>query len=108
MAHIIYQKVSYSRLGFCMASGHNVNYQNVVRSLIFLLFAFALSAGSFAAQTQNPDEYFFDATFGDFTEELDNAREQGKKGVFIFFEMDECPFCHWMKTNVLNQKKVQE
>ena len=108
MAHTIYQKVSYSRLGSCMASGHNANYQTVVRGMIFLLFAFALSAGSFASQTQNPDEHFFDSTFGDFTEELDNAREQGKKGIFIFFEMDECPFCHWMKTNVLNQKKVQD
>jgi len=25
----------------------------------------------------------------------------------LFFEMDECPFCHWMKINILNQPAVQ-
>ena len=33
--------------------------------------------------------------------------KKGKKGILIFFEMDECPFCHYMKTNVLNQPSVQ-
>lgn len=51
-------------------------------------------------------EVIFDETFGDFTEELKHAREQGKAGIFIFFEMDECPFCHRMKTTVLNQQRV--
>ncbi len=49
---------------------------------------------------------FFDSTFGDFTEELELAREEGKKAIFIFFEMDECPFCHRMKTTILNQPEV--
>jgi len=49
---------------------------------------------------------FFDKSFGDFSEELEIAKEEGKKGVFIFFEMDECPFCHRMKTTVLNQPEV--
>jgi thioredoxin-related protein len=49
---------------------------------------------------------FFDETFGDFSEELKHAQEEGKAGVFIFFEMDECPFCHRMKTTVLNQQRV--
>ena len=53
------------------------------------------------------DSTFFDETFGDFTEELTHAREQGKVGVFVFFEMDECPFCHRMKTTVMNQPRVQ-
>lgn len=51
---------------------------------------------------------FFDETFGDFSEELKHAQAQGKAGVFIFFEMDECPFCHRMKTTVLNQQRVIE
>lgn len=58
--------------------------------------------------TRDPYTYFFNETFGDFSEELANAREQGKQGVMIFFEMDECPFCHWMKQNVLNRPAVQE
>ena len=31
---------------------------------------------------------FFDATLGDFTDELKTAKEQGKKGVMLFFEED--------------------
>jgi thioredoxin-related protein len=28
--------------------------------------------------------------------------------MFIFFEMDECPFCHRMKKTVLNQPDIQD
>lgn len=54
------------------------------------------------------DVSFFDQSLGDFSEELTTAREEGKKGIFIFFEMDECPFCHRMKTTILNQPHVRE
>ena len=67
-----------------------------------------MSSLIYAATVKNPDDYFFDSTFGDFSEELATAKEEGKKGIMIFFEMDECPFCHWMKTNVLNQPEVQK
>ena len=49
-----------------------------------------------------------DQSFGDFSEELGNAKEQGKQGILIMFEMDECPFCHRMKTTVLNRSEVQD
>ncbi len=74
--------------------------------LVLILMLFSMS--TYAAKTLSPEEHFFDSTFGDFSEELATAREQGKKGIMIFFEMDECPFCHWMKKNVLNQPDVQE
>lgn len=48
----------------------------------------------------------FDQSLGDFSEELTEAKSQGKKGILLFFEMDECPFCHRMKTTVLNQPEV--
>lgn len=60
------------------------------------------------AATRDPSDYFFEETFGNFQEELDLARQEGKQGVLIFFEMDECPFCHRMKTTVLNQVPVQD
>jgi thioredoxin-related protein len=60
------------------------------------------------AEVRDPGEYFFDQSFGDFSEELSNAREQGKEGILIMFEMDECPFCHRMKTTILNQSEVQD
>ncbi|HKJ75827.1 MAG TPA: thioredoxin family protein [Gammaproteobacteria bacterium] len=65
-----------------------------------------LTASAFGGR--DPYKHFFHETFGDFTEELQRARDEGKEGIFIFFEMDECPFCHYMKQNVLNQRKVQE
>lgn len=51
---------------------------------------------------------FFDETFNDMKEELATAKKDGKKGVLIMFEMDECPFCHRMKTTVLNRGDVQD
>ena len=60
------------------------------------------------AAVRDPGQYFFDQTFGDFSEELANAKEQGKKGILVMFEMDECPFCHRMKTTVLNQSEIQD
>jgi len=74
---------------------------------ILAVLLMVLSVGV-SAQSRDPEQYFFDQSFGDFSEELQTAREQGKKGILIMFEMDECPFCHRMKTTVLNQPKVQE
>ena len=75
-------------------------------NIIIIIMSLSISAMSFAA-SKNPEEFFFDSSFGDFSEELANAKEQGKKGVMVFFEMDDCPFCHWMKKNVLNKPEVQ-
>jgi len=61
-----------------------------------------------AAAGKDPYTHFFNETWGDFSEEIANAKEQGKAGVLLFFEMDECPFCHRMKHTVLNQPEVQE
>lgn len=60
------------------------------------------------AAPRDPEQYFFDQTLGDLTEELAVAREQGKQGILIFFEQEECPFCHRMKQSVLNQSQVQD
>ena len=61
-----------------------------------------------AVPNRDPSEYFFDQNLGDFSEELENAREQGKTGILLFFEQEECPFCHRMKTTVLNRPEVQD
>jgi thioredoxin-related protein len=70
-----------------------------------LLYGFAAQA--FEAP-RDPDEYFFQDTFGNFDEELALAREQGKHGILIFFELVECPFCHRMRETVLNRPEVQD
>ena len=61
-----------------------------------------------ASSPRDPYQYFFEQSLGDLTEELEIAREDEKKGVFVFFEMDECPFCHRMKQTVLNRPEVQD
>lgn len=61
-----------------------------------------------ASSARDPYQYFFQQLLGDLTEELEIARDEGKQGIFVFFEMDECPFCHRMKQTVLNQTEVQE
>jgi thioredoxin-related protein len=72
---------------------------------VALLLMMALPAW---AETRDPMTHFFQPKFGDFQAELDVAKSQGKKGVFLFFEMDDCPFCERMKTTILNQPEVQD
>lgn len=61
-----------------------------------------------AAEERDPDAYFFNETFGDYSEELANAKEQGKRGVLLMFVQQDCPYCQRMRTTVLNQKRVQD
>jgi thioredoxin-related protein len=72
------------------------------------LLLLVLAAITAWAEPRDPAKFFFDSTFGDFSEELARAREEGKKGVLVMFEMDECPFCHRMKTTVLNRPEIQD
>jgi thioredoxin-related protein len=71
---------------------------------LLLLIGFANLQGA----TRDPGSYFFDQSLGNFSDELQMARDEGKTGILIMFEMDECPFCHRMKTRVLNQVEVQD
>ncbi len=78
------------------------------RVLVGWLWYCLLVGTALAQPGRDPDQYFFNETFWDLKEELANAREQGKQGILIMFEMDECPFCHRMRQMVLNQSEVQE
>jgi thioredoxin-related protein len=51
---------------------------------------------------------FFDESFNNMKDELASAKTDGKKGVLIMFEMEECPFCHRMKTTILNRSDIQD
>jgi len=83
--------------------------KNKIQLFAILLFSHLMVSISWAAtDVKDPYKYFFNETWGDLPEELAKAKESGKKGILIFFEEDDCPFCHYMKKNVLNQTKVQE
>lgn len=73
-----------------------------------LIAVFLLCVAPAWADTRDPGTYFFQTTFGDLKAELATAKAQGKKGVFLFFEMDDCPFCARMKSTILNQSSVQD
>jgi len=76
--------------------------------LTSLVLCFTISTSVMAETPRDPYKHFFQETWGDFAEETTRAKAEGKKAIMIFFEMDECPFCHYMKTNVLNQPSVQK
>ena len=76
-------------------------------SVLFLALVLYGQA-AIAAVGRDPYVHFFNETWGNFQEELVKAREEGKKGIMLFFEIDICPFCHRMKRTVLNQPEVQE
>jgi thioredoxin-related protein len=73
--------------------------------LLAVLMLFTLPAW---AETRDPATNFFQPKFGDLQADLQEAKKQGKKGIFLFFEMDDCPFCARMKSTILNQADVQD
>ena len=62
---------------------------------------FFISASCAQAQTS-----FFDTHFQDFSENLQTASDENKAGIFVFFHLEDCPFCHKMRRTVLNQDSV--
>jgi thioredoxin-related protein len=85
-------------------SHYNNRFSRILPGLILVL---VLALATAMAAERNP-EAFFNQSFGDFSEELETARGEGKQGLLLMFEMDECPFCQRMKTTVLNQSEVQD
>lgn len=71
--------------------------------MVKLIFSMLLFANVVFAQSSSD---FFDFSSDNLKEDLQSAKEEGKKGIFIFFGMDDCPFCHKMKMNVLNKPEV--
>lgn len=68
-------------------------------------FLFSLIFG-LHSQLALAEDVFFDESFGNYQEELETAQEEGKKGVFMFFHMEECPFCHRMRTTIMTEPDV--
>lgn len=75
---------------------------------LILALALGLSSLPALAEVRDPHSHFFMSKLGDFKDELATARQEGKQGVLIMFEMEDCPFCARMKTTVLNQSQVQD
>ena len=77
--------------------------------LISATWFHTVSAETLSASVEiRGSQAFFDESFLDLQEELDLAIEEGKIGVLIMFEIDDCPFCYRMKHTVLNRSDVQD
>lgn len=76
-----------------------------MRWLLMLLALICLPA---LAEVRDPGEHFFQPKLGNLKDDLSTARAEGKQGIVLMFEMDECPFCDRMKRTVLNQSQVQD
>ncbi|MDD5389769.1 MAG: thioredoxin family protein [Gallionellaceae bacterium] len=75
---------------------------------LLLTLALILPTLPALAEVRDPHSHFFMSKMGDFKDELVTAKKEGKEGVLIMFEMEECPFCARMKGTVLNQSEVQD
>lgn len=68
---------------------------------IFILFVLVFHLSLFASD-------FFDLSEDDFKEDLIVAQEEGKKGIMLFFSMENCPYCEKMKKDVFTDDKVKQ
>ena len=77
---------------------------------VVLIAALLLAAGPSAADAEkrDPREHFFIQTFGDLPEEMELAREEGKLGMLLFFESENCSYCRRMLNEVLSDRGVQD
>ncbi|MBT5621811.1 MAG: thioredoxin, partial [Acidiferrobacteraceae bacterium] len=59
-----------------------------------LMFGLVLVAWpAMAGEVRDPAVHFFQDSFNDLSEEAEIAQEEGKAGVLVMFETDDCPWC---------------
>jgi len=76
--------------------------------MALLLSAMLVSHHAISQTLRDPGQHFFQTSFGDLGAELEGARRDGKRGVLLVFELEECPFCRRMHETVINRLHVQE
>ncbi len=76
--------------------------------IIFTVLVLMFNLNVAFAETRNAQGHFFEANMGDFKSELAVAKKDGKQGVLLMYELDDCPFCLRMKQTILNQSEVQD
>lgn len=90
-----------------------VMFQSILRALVRLGRRFALALLLLMTFTSAalwmPSAYadgFWDDSFLDMPADVKQAKAEGKTGVFLFFQMADCPFCHRMETTVFTDPDV--
>jgi len=86
-----------------------MNVRTTFTCLPLALVIFAVNTTFAAASdTRNPREFFFTQSFGDLPEEMQIAAADGKLGMLLFFEAEDCGYCRRMLKQVFNQRSVQD
>jgi thioredoxin-related protein len=85
------------------------DYVELLRRIVFLC-ALLLAAAVLAKDpdTRDPRAHFFAQTFGDLPEEMEVAKSEGKLGMLLFFEAEDCQYCQAMLRNVFSDRRVQD
>ena len=73
-----------------------------------VVFPVSQAAISEGATTRDAMQYFFNQSFNNLQEEAEQARAEGKIGIFVMFNDPDCPWCKKMKATIMNQVPVQE
>ncbi|MFP4560635.1 MAG: thioredoxin family protein [Thiohalorhabdus sp.] len=68
----------------------------------------ALAAAPVQAERADPESFYDIPAFGDFQRNLQDAVDEGKKGMLLYFHQDECPFCQKMEEEVFTQPIVHD
>ncbi|HUN00480.1 MAG: thioredoxin fold domain-containing protein [Halothiobacillaceae bacterium] len=85
------------RLNPIIPMGRRITMQWIALTFILLLgFSNAKADG------------FWDDSFFDMPNDVKQAKAEHKTGVFLFFQMADCPFCHRMETTVFTDPAVIE
>ena len=59
---------------------------------LLIICLLILGAGA-QAETRDVHQFFFDQKLGDFKSDLVTAKQEGKKGILVMFEQEDCPWC---------------
>lgn len=78
---------------------------NTLIVIIILLFA-SLSLTAHAAKVVYPD--WFKQSFYDLQADLDDARNDGKKGIMLFFSMKTCSYCQAIIETAFQQQDIEQ
>ena len=82
-------------------------FANIGRRLIAaLVLSLSFLGSAFWLPVAHADG-FWDDSFYDMPADLKQAKADGKTGVFLFFQMADCPFCHRMETTVFTDPDVK-
>jgi thioredoxin-related protein len=80
-----------------------------IRAVMGLIMVCSMVSTAMAMEEvpRDPRQYFFIQSFGDLPEELEAAKVEGKQGILLFFEAEDCKYCQAMLKGVLSDRKVQ-